>query len=85
MTNLHSDSIKMVVEQKGETHNDTEVGQDLVCAACELTVAWMRTEMMQKKTQGRVIEYVNKVLSLIPMLPLPPISTYRNFCFRLTN
>ncbi|TYH27465.1 hypothetical protein ES288_A02G072300v1 [Gossypium darwinii] len=54
-----SDSIKMVVEQKGETHN---VGQDLVCAACELTVAWMRTEMMQKKTRGKVIEYVNKYI-----------------------
>ncbi|PPD88932.1 hypothetical protein GOBAR_DD14144 [Gossypium barbadense] len=61
-----SDSIKMVVEQKGETHNDTEVGQDLVCAACELTVAWMRTEMMQKKTRGRVIEYVNKLCDTLP-------------------
>ncbi|TYH82773.1 hypothetical protein ES332_D02G084700v1 [Gossypium tomentosum] len=61
-----SDSIKMVVEQKGETHNETEVGQDLVCAACELTVAWMRTEMMQKKTRGRVIEYVNKLCDTLP-------------------
>ncbi|XP_039071350.1 aspartic proteinase-like [Hibiscus syriacus] len=61
-----SDDIKMVVEQKTEMHNNTGVGQDLLCAACELTVAWIRTELKQDKTQGQVIEYVNKLCDTLP-------------------
>ena len=73
----HSDTIEMVVEQKKEKH--TEVGQDLLCTACELTVAWIGTELMQNKTKGRVTEYVNKVL----FRPYTLILT--NFCTIETN
>ncbi|XWS14310.1 hypothetical protein CRYUN_Cryun36dG0111200 [Craigia yunnanensis] len=59
-----SDTIEMVVEQKKEKH--TEVGQDLLCTACELTVAWIGTELMQNKTKGRVTEYVNKLCDNLP-------------------
>ncbi|XVF41098.1 hypothetical protein PTKIN_Ptkin01aG0253000 [Pterospermum kingtungense] len=56
--------IEMVVEQKKEKL--TEVGQDLICTACELSVEWMRTQLMQNKTKGRVIEYVNKLCDNLP-------------------
>ncbi|KAK6254284.1 hypothetical protein SCA6_015589 [Theobroma cacao] len=59
-----SNSIEMVVEQKRERH--TEVGQDLLCTACELILAWIRTELMENKTKGRVIEYVNKLCDNLP-------------------
>ncbi|KAK8988299.1 hypothetical protein V6N11_065893 [Hibiscus sabdariffa] len=61
-----SDDIEMVVERKREMHNETEVRQDLVCAACELTVAWIRTELKQDKIHGRVVEYVNKLCDTLP-------------------
>ncbi|KAK8623976.1 hypothetical protein V6N13_065335 [Hibiscus sabdariffa] len=61
-----SEDIEMVVERKREMHNNTEVRQDLVCAACELTVAWIRTELKQDKTHGRVVEYVNKLCDTLP-------------------
>ncbi|XP_039050227.1 aspartic proteinase oryzasin-1-like isoform X2 [Hibiscus syriacus] len=61
-----SDDIEMVVQRKRQKRNDTRVGQDLLCAACELTVAWIRTELKQDKTQGQVIEYVNKLCDTLP-------------------
>lgn len=54
-------SIEMVVGPKKE-----KLTEDLICTACELTVAWMRTELMQNKTKARVIEYVNKLCDNLP-------------------
>lgn len=34
---------------------------DLLCAACEMTVIWIQNQLRQKGTKDKVLKYVNEV------------------------
>ncbi|KAI4335107.1 hypothetical protein L6164_013786 [Bauhinia variegata] len=53
-----SNVIETVVEEKGKGY---AVGSDLRCTACEMTVVWMRIQLLQNNTKEKVFDYVNKL------------------------
>jgi phytepsin len=34
---------------------------DLLCTACEMTVIWIQSQLRQKGTKDKVLQYVNEV------------------------
>ncbi|XP_074311743.1 phytepsin-like isoform X2 [Silene latifolia] len=63
-TEYVSAGIETVVER--ENRKNTTSGIDLLCTACEMTVAWMQNQLKQSKTKDVVIHYVNKLCENIP-------------------
>lgn len=52
-------TIKEVTEEKPE---DLLGGhQDVLCSACEMTLMWIHTMLLQNTTREKIFEYVNKV------------------------
>ncbi|KAL9234928.1 hypothetical protein vseg_009740 [Gypsophila vaccaria] len=56
--------IETVVER--ENRRNATLGTDLLCAACEMSVAWMQNQLKQSKAKDVVINYVNKLCDSIP-------------------
>ncbi|KAK4775837.1 hypothetical protein SAY87_023798 [Trapa incisa] len=63
-TNQSSMMIKEVTEQKPE---DALGGHmDVLCSACEMTLMWIHTKMLQNTTREKIFEYVNKLCNNMP-------------------
>lgn len=41
--------------------NGSLPGDDLLCTACEMSVIWIQTQLRQKGTKDKVLQYVNEV------------------------
>ncbi|KAH9606259.1 hypothetical protein KSS87_020094 [Heliosperma pusillum] len=63
-TEYISAGIETVVER--ENRKNTTSGIDLLCTACEMSVAWIQNQLKQSKTKDVVIDYVNKLCDNIP-------------------
>ncbi|KAK9692101.1 hypothetical protein RND81_09G240700 [Saponaria officinalis] len=59
-----SAGIETVVER--ENRKNGTFGSDLLCTACEMSVAWMQNQLKQSKTKEYVLNYVNKLCDSIP-------------------
>lgn len=60
---LCSSVIQSVVER--ENMNGSLPRDDLLCTACEMTVIWIQTQLRQKGTKDKVLQYVNEVTDYI--------------------
>ena len=46
--------------------NGSLPGDDLLCTACEMTVIWIQTQLRQKGTKDKVLQYVNELCDNLP-------------------
>lgn len=56
--------IQSVVER--ENMNGSMPRDDLLCTACEMTVIWIQTQLRQKGTKDKVLQYVNELCDSLP-------------------
>ncbi|XP_030956954.1 aspartic proteinase-like isoform X1 [Quercus lobata] len=49
-----------------ENMNVSLPGDDLLCTACEMTVIWVQTQLRQKGTKDKVLQYVNELCDSLP-------------------
>ncbi|KAJ8447138.1 hypothetical protein Cgig2_022867 [Carnegiea gigantea] len=56
--------IETVVDR--ENRKSTSVGDDYLCTACEMAVAWIQNQLRQEETKEQVLNYVNKLCDAIP-------------------
>lgn len=49
-----------------ENRKSTSVGDDYLCTACEMAVAWIQNQLRQEETKEQVLNYVNKLCDAIP-------------------
>ncbi|XP_074321063.1 aspartic proteinase-like isoform X1 [Silene latifolia] len=61
--NVRAD-IETVIER--ENRKSMAFGSDLLCTACQLSVAWMQNQLKQSKTKEYVLDYVNNLCNSIP-------------------
>lgn len=59
-----SSFIETVVER--ENRKGKSVGDDFLCSACEMTVAWVQNQLRQEETKEQVLNYVNKLCDALP-------------------
>ena len=48
----------MVEKENGE---ESSVGDNPLCTACEMLVVWVQNQLKQKGTKERILNYVNEV------------------------
>ncbi|KAJ9186052.1 hypothetical protein P3X46_005606 [Hevea brasiliensis] len=56
--------IESVVEK--ENKEESSIGDDLLCTACEMLVIWVQNQLKQKKTKEAALNYVNKLCDSLP-------------------
>lgn len=59
-----SSNVEMVVDE--ENTNGKSVGKDALCAACEMAVVWMKTQLKNEEVKEKVLEYVDQLCESIP-------------------
>lgn len=57
---LCSTGIETVVDKKNM--EGLSAGDKVLCTACEMTVIWIQSQLRQKETKDRVLNYVNEVI-----------------------
>ncbi|XVE63177.1 hypothetical protein DITRI_Ditri06bG0179200 [Diplodiscus trichospermus] len=63
--NMSSTGIKTVVEK--ENVEGLSAGDKLLCAACQMTVIWIRNQLKQQGTKDKVLNYVNEVIFVLKL------------------
>ncbi|KAF9600181.1 hypothetical protein IFM89_005005 [Coptis chinensis] len=64
LSNCASNGIKMVVEKpNGKV---SSVGEDVLCAACEMAVIWARNQLRVNQTKEKVFSYINELCNSLP-------------------
>ncbi|PIA60664.1 hypothetical protein AQUCO_00300292v1 [Aquilegia coerulea] len=58
------DGIEMVVEKQNK--KASSVGEDVLCAACEMAVVWARSELRINQTKEKVFKYINELCERVP-------------------
>lgn len=56
---MYSTGIESVLEKGNK--EESSIGDDLLCTACEMLVIWVQNQLKQKKTKEAALDYVNKV------------------------
>ncbi|KAF3454743.1 hypothetical protein FNV43_RR05191 [Rhamnella rubrinervis] len=59
-----SAGIKQVVEK--ENGEESSVGENPLCTACEMLVVWVQNQLKQKGTKERVLNYVRELCDSLP-------------------
>ncbi|CAI9101352.1 OLC1v1038654C1 [Oldenlandia corymbosa var. corymbosa] len=85
-----SDSyIKSVVDREGK--DGGSVGENPMCAACEMAVVWIQNQLKQRSTKEKVFEYVNQLCESIPspagesVIDCDNLSSLPNVSFTIGN
>jgi phytepsin len=83
-----SSYIKSVVDNANE---QTSVGDDAMCTACELAVAWMQSELNNEQTKEEVLSYINQLCGSLPSpmgesaVDCDSLSSLPNISFTIAN
>ncbi|MCL7025652.1 hypothetical protein MKW94_010417 [Papaver nudicaule] len=64
LANRAHTGIETVVEK--QNRKEQTVGEDAMCVACELAVAWIRKELTLNQTKEQVFSYVNHLCESLP-------------------
>ncbi|KAK6242909.1 hypothetical protein QUC31_009318 [Theobroma cacao] len=59
-----STGIETVVDKKNM--EGLSAGDKVLCTACEMTVIWIQSQLRQKETKDRVLNYVNELCESLP-------------------
>lgn len=59
-----STGIESVLEKGNK--EESSIGDDLLCTACEMLVIWVQNQLKQKKTKEAALDYVNKLCDRLP-------------------
>ncbi|XP_057962427.1 aspartic proteinase-like [Malania oleifera] len=57
--------IESVVDEKNSGKSSPDL-RDTMCSACEMTVAWMQSQLRQNQTQDRILQYINELCDRMP-------------------
>lgn len=58
--------IKSVVDEDGTSDGVDSRKSDALCSTCEMAAVWMQNQLMQNKTQERILDYVNELCNRLP-------------------
>ncbi|OVA16625.1 Peptidase A1 [Macleaya cordata] len=81
--------IETVVEK--QNREGSAVGENALCAACEMAVVWIRKELTQNQTKEQVFGYVNQLCESLPspmgesVIDCNSISSMPNVSFNIGN